>query len=214
MNLDTYKHQGLRRKLLEELKTKGITDQAVLQAMMAVPRHLFFTKEFEHFAYEDKAFPIEAGQTISQPFTVAMQSQLLEVGQYHKVLEIGTGSGYQCAVLCGLSANVFSIEFHKVLHHKAAKMLKGFGLKPTLLCGDGNKGLPAEAPYDRIMLTCGAAEIPKSLMSQLSVGGIMVIPVGKNNEDLEMLKLIRVSETKFEQSTHGRFRFVPLLGGN
>lgn len=210
MIIDTYKHKGLRRQLIDSLKTKGITDKNVLDALMAVPRHIFFTKDFEHYSYEDKAFPIAGGQTISQPFTVAMQTQLLECKPLDKVLEIGTGSGYQCSVLCEMGLNVYSSEVVEVLHIKAAKYMELLGYSPQLHLSAGSLGWAEMAPFDKIIVTCGAEEVPSDLMAQLKVGGIMVIPVGKG-DDKTMMKIERQTETKFARSNHGIFRFVPLV---
>jgi len=207
---DTAKHQGLRNQLVTVLEQKGITDKNVLEAIRKIPRHLFLNSSFEDYAYQDKAFPIGAGQTISQPYTVAFQSQLLEVQKEHKVLEVGTGSGYQTAVLHGMGAKVYSIERQKELFKSTSLLLPKLGIRPKHLSfGDGYKGLPNFAPFDSIIVTAGAPLIPKPLMAQLKVGGRLVIPVG---EDVQIMTLlIRKNETQFEKHEFGEFRFVPLL---
>ena len=207
---DTNKHQGLRNQLVKQLEDKGITDKNVLAAIGKIPRHLFLDSSFENFAYQDKAFPIEAGQTISQPYTVAFQTQLLEVKKGDKVLEIGTGSGYQTAVLCTMGAKVYSIERQLELFKKTSLLLPKLGIRPKHLSfGDGYKGLPDYAPFDSIIVTAGAPTIPKPLMEQLKIGGRLVIPLGKNEQIMTLL--IRKNETQFEKHEHGEFRFVPLL---
>lgn len=208
---DTYKHKGLRKKLVELLVEKGITDRQVLNAVMQVPRHLFFAPEFRDHAYEDKAFPIDEGQTISQPYTVAFQTQLLDVKAGHKVLEIGTGSGYQCAILAVLGAEVYSIERKKQLSEKAGKMLEKLGLKANLIYGDGTLGLPGQAPFDRIIVTAGAPEVPATLVDQLKPGGILVIPVG-DDQVQNMYRVIKNPDGSVKKENHGAFRFVPLIG--
>lgn len=208
---DSYKNKGARKKLVELLAEKGITDKGVLNAMLKIPRHFFFDKTFESHAYEDKAFPIGEGQTISQPYTVAYQTQLLHVHKNDKVLEIGTGSGYQTCVLAELGANVFSIERHESLSKKAGAMLKQFGYKASLLFGDGTKGWPEEAPFDKIIVTAGAPVVPKQLAAQLAIGGIMVIPVGDEKVQ-QMLTIVRKSEKSFEKIVMDNFKFVPLIG--
>lgn len=207
---DTAKHQGLRNQLIQILEQKGITDTRVLQAMQSIPRHLFLESGFEDFAYQDKAFPIGAGQTISQPYTVAFQSQLLQIQPDDKVLEIGTGSGYQTAVLCKMGAKVFSVERQIELYRKASKLLPKLGYKARVLSfGDGYKGMPADAPFDSIIVTAGAPYIPEALMAQLKIQGRLVIPVGEKNQIMTLL--VRTSETHFEQHEFGDFRFVPML---
>lgn len=208
---DSYKNKGARKKLVELLAEKGITDKGVLNAMLKIPRHFFFDKTFESHAYEDKAFPIGEGQTISQPYTVAYQTQLLHVHKNEKVLEIGTGSGYQTCVLAELGANVYSIERHESLSKKAGVMLKHFGYKANLLYGDGTKGWPDEAPFDKIIVTAGAPVVPKQLAAQLAIGGIMVIPVGDEKVQ-QMLTIVRKSEKSFEKIVMDNFKFVPLIG--
>lgn len=207
---DTAKHQGLRNQLIDTLEKKGIYDKNVLQAMSQVPRHLFLESTFEDFAYQDKAFPIDAGQTISQPYTVAFQSQLLQVTPDDKILEIGTGSGYQTAVLCKMGAKVFTVERQSELYRKTAVLLPKLGYRPRLVSfGDGYKGMPADAPFDGIIVTAGAPFIPEPLMTQLKIGGRLVIPVGEEVQIMTLL--IRTSETHFEQHEYGDFRFVPML---
>lgn len=207
---DTPKHQGLRNQLVSLLEKKGITDKNVLEAIKKIPRHLFLNSSFEDFAYQDKPFPIGAGQTISQPYTVAFQSQLLEVKKEDKILEIGTGSGYQTAVLCTMGAKVFSIERQNELFKKTSLLLPKMGIRPKHLSfGDGYKGLPNYAPFDSIIVTAGAPYIPQPLMAQLKIGGRLVIPVG---DDVQVMTLlIRKTETQFEKHEFGDFRFVPLL---
>lgn len=207
---DTAKHQGLRNQLVTLLAQKGIHDNRVLQAMKMIPRHLFLESSFADFAYQDKAFPIGAGQTISQPYTVAFQSQLLEFQPDDKILEIGTGSGYQTAVLCKMGAKVFTIERQNELYRKTSALLPRLGFRPrVMMFGDGYKGLPADAPFDGIIVTAGAPFIPKPLMAQLKIGGRLVIPVGEENQIMTLL--IRKTETHFEQHEFGDFRFVPML---
>ena len=207
---DTAKHQGLRNQLITVLKSKGITDLAVLDAIQKIPRHLFLNSSFEDYAYQDKAFPIGAGQTISQPYTVAFQSQLLEVQKDHKVLEIGTGSGYQTAVLCAIGAKVYTIERQNELFKSTSLLLPKLGIRPKHISfGDGYKGLPNYAPFDSIIVTAGAPIIPKPLMAQLKIGGRLVIPLGEEHQIMTLL--IRKNETQFEKHEFGEFRFVPLL---
>jgi protein-L-isoaspartate(D-aspartate) O-methyltransferase len=207
---DTAKHQGLRNQLVSTLQQKGITDLRVLDAIKKIPRHLFLNSSFEDYAYQDKAFPIGAGQTISQPYTVAFQSELLEIKKDHKVLEIGTGSGYQTAVLCLMGAKVYSIERQNELFKQTSALLPKLGIRPKhLTFGDGYKGLPTYGPFDSIIVTAGAPIIPKPLMAQLKIGGRLVIPLG---EDVQVMTLlIRKNETQFEKHELGEFRFVPLL---
>jgi len=207
---NTDKHQGLRNQLVKLLKEKGITDGAVLSAINTIPRHLFIDSSFENFAYQDKAFPIDAEQTISQPYTVAFQSQLLEVKRGQKILEIGTGSGYQTAVLCLMGANVYSVERQVKLFKKTVNLLPKLGIRPKHLSfGDGYKGLPEHAPFDGIIVTAGAPIIPQALMAQLKIGGRLVIPLGEETQIMTLL--IRKNETQFEKHEFGDFKFVPLL---
>lgn len=207
--LDTFKHKGLRKKLVEELKKKGIVDKDVLDAIEKIPRHLFLDNAFLEIAYQDKAFPIGAGQTISQPYTVAFQSELLRLKKGEKVLEVGTGSGYQTCVLLELGAKVYTIERQRSLYDKTRSFLPKLGYSPKFFYGDGYKGLPVYAPFDKIIVTAGAPAIPEELLLQLKVGGIMVIPVGLT--DQEMLTLTKISETEVVKKSYGNFRFVPLL---
>lgn len=209
---DTPRHQGMRKKLVEGLKIKGIRDENVLAAISKVPRHLFMESTFIQFAYKDQAFPIGAGQTISQPYTVGFQTQLLQVTKGDKILEVGTGSGYQAAVLLEMGARVFTIERQKELYAKVHKFLPEIGYNPACFFGDGYKGLPGFAPFDKIIVTAGAPEIPEALIYQLTIGGIMVIPVG-NDQKQEMKMVTRLSENEFKTENHGDFIFVPLLKG-
>lgn len=207
---DTAKHQGLRNQLISQLVEKGITDKNVLKVMSQIPRHFFLDSSFEDYAYQDKAFPIGANQTISHPYTVAFQSSLLEIKKGEKVLEIGTGSGYQTAVLVKLGALVYTIERQNELFKKTTFFLTKIGIKPKkIIFGDGYLGLPQEAPFDKIIVTAGAPFIPKALLAQLKIGGKLVIPVGE--DDQIMTLLVRESETKFVKSEFGSFKFVPLL---
>ena len=207
---DTSKHQGLRNQLTKSLKEKGISDQKVLDAIRRVPRHLFIDSSFEDHAYQDKAFPIAAGQTISQPYTVAFQSQVLGIRQGDKVLEIGTGSGYQTAVLVAMQAEVYSIERQHELFKKTSLFLPKIGYRPKkLIFGDGYKGFPEKAPFDKVIVTAGAPYIPKALMAQLKGGGKLLIPVGDLTQTMTLL--IRTSPKKFEKHELGDFTFVPML---
>ncbi|WP_298533577.1 protein-L-isoaspartate(D-aspartate) O-methyltransferase [uncultured Algibacter sp.] len=208
---DTFKHQGLRQQLVNVLKNKGIKDEAVLNAIGKIPRHLFMDSSFLDHAYQDKAFPIAADQTISQPYTVAFQSELLKIKRGDKILEIGTGSGYQTAVLCELGAKVWSIERQNELFKKTSKFLPKLGYRAKkLIFGDGYIGFKEEAPFDSIIVTAGAPYVPKSLLSQLKVGGKLVIPVGDDVQVMTMF--IRTGPKEFAQEEFGDFRFVPLLG--
>lgn len=208
--VDDYKHQGLRRQLVKLLIEKGISNQAVLDAIGKVPRHYFMDSQFDHFAYKDMAFKIGSGQTISQPYTVAFQTQLLNVSKGLKVLEIGTGSGYQASILLELGVKLFSIERQRALHESSKKILEEMGYKPKLFFGDGFAGLPAFAPFDRIIVTCGAPDVPQQLIDQLKPGGIMVIPVGEG--DTQVMKVIMKEQDGTVTSTeHGLFKFVPML---
>jgi protein-L-isoaspartate(D-aspartate) O-methyltransferase len=208
---DSYKHKGMRNGLVKLLRGKGIRDEKVLQAIGQVPRHFFFEKAFLEHAYQDKAFPIGEGQTISQPYTVAYQTELLEVKETDKVLEIGTGSGYQCWVLLCITPHVHTIEYNQVLYHKARRMFQELQLKPFTYLGDGSQGLPQQAPFDKILVTAGAPVIPKTLLSQLKIGGILVIPVGDASVQ-KMIRVVRVGEDEFTREEFDNFKFVPLLG--
>ncbi len=208
---DTYKQQGKRQQLVNTITKKGITDKKVLNAINKIPRHLFMDSSFEDHAYQDKAFPIAADQTISQPYTVAYQTELLEVSRGDIVLEIGTGSGYQTAVLCEIGAKVYSIERQHELYKKTRNFLSKIGYRPKYLgFGDGYKGLPEYAPFDKIIVTAGAPYVPKDLLGQLKIGGRMVIPVGLEVQIMTLF--IRKSPTEFDKKEFGEFRFVPLLG--
>ena len=209
---DTYRHKGLRKRLIEDLRKRGITDEAVLAAMQAVPRHVFLDKAFEDHAYEDKPFPIGHEQTISQPFTVAYQSALLNIKTGDRVLEIGTGSGYQAAILAVLGAKVYTVERQEGLYHRSKELLQSMGFR-TVHCflRDGSQGLPHYAPFDKIIVTAGAPVVPEPLKQQLVIGGVLVIPVGE--EVQKMLKITRISESDFQLETLDNFRFVPFLEG-
>ncbi|MGD9976959.1 MAG: protein-L-isoaspartate(D-aspartate) O-methyltransferase [Bacteroidales bacterium] len=209
---DTFQHRGLRKKLVDEIRDRGITDGAVLEAMLRVPRHFFMESSFLRFAYSDQAFPIGAGQTISQPYTVAFQTQLLQLKHMDKVLEVGTGSGYQTAILLEMKVRVYTIERHRELYLDAKALLEGMGYHPHFFYGDGYKGIPGYSPYDKILVTAGAPEVPQALTEQLAVGGRMVIPVGDDNGQV-MTLVEKVSPTEVKKSTHGNFIFVPLLKG-
>jgi protein-L-isoaspartate(D-aspartate) O-methyltransferase len=207
---DTFKHKGLRQQLVEVVKKKGISDEKVLAAIGKIPRHFFMDSGFLDHAYVDKAFPIAADQTISQPYTVAFQTELLQLKEGDKVLEIGTGSGYQTAVLCELGAKVYSIERQLELFKITSKFLPKLGYRPKkLIFGDGYKGLKEQAPFDGIIVTAGAPFVPKPLMSQLAIGGRLVIPVG--DEVQVMTLFVRNGHKDFEKHEFGEFRFVPLL---
>lgn len=210
---DTYRHKGLRKELIMTLKKKGITDEKILNAFLNIPRHWFIDPEFDSWAYKDQAFKIDAEQTISQPYTVAFMTQLLDVKPGDKILEIGTGSGFQAAILHELGAKVYTIERHEVLHKKATELLERIGFKGVrTLYGDGYLGSPRFAPFDKIIVTAGAENIPNILLQQLKVGGIMVLPSGENNEK-KMLKITKKSETEINVEDHGEFVFVPFLKG-
>ena len=207
---DTFKHKGLRQQLVDTIRDKGITDEKVLKAIGNIPRHLFMDSGFLDHAYQDKAFPIAADQTISQPFTVAFQTELLRVKPGDNILEIGTGSGYQTAVLCELGAKVFSIERQFELFKLTSKFLPKLGYRPKkLIFGDGYIGLKEEAPFDGIIVTAGAPFVPRPLMSQLKIGGRLVIPVGENVQTMTLF--VRNGPKDFEKHEFGEFRFVPLL---
>ena len=213
MQEDNYRHKGMRKSLVEELKNKGISDENVLNAINTVPRHVFLDSSFLDFAYQDKAFPIGSGQTISQPFTVAFQSSLLEIKKNMKVLEIGTGSGYQACVLAEMGAKVFSIERQRKLYTKTKAFLAEFPYRIKMFLGDGNKGLPTYGPFDRIIITAAAPEIPQALINQLKVGGMMVIPLSENENCQTMLRLTKQEDGSMKREEYGDFRFVPMLKG-
>lgn len=208
---DTYRQRGLRRKLIAVIREKGIKNEAVIDAMSKVPRHLFFDNAFLEHAYQDKAFPIGQGQTISQPYTVAFQSDLLEIKQGAKILEIGTGSGYQASILLEMGAKVFTIEYNEVLYEHTKKFLPKLGYKPVFKQGDGSLGWPIHAPYDGIVVTAGAPFVPEKLKEQLKIGGTLVVPVG-DNERQKMLKITKIDESDYETQEFDYFAFVPLLG--
>ncbi|MDO1511236.1 protein-L-isoaspartate(D-aspartate) O-methyltransferase [Maribacter confluentis] len=207
---DTLKHRGMRNHLAQLLIDKGITDNKVLDAVREIPRHLFMDSSFEGHAYQNKAFPIAANQTISHPYTVAFQTELLQLAEGHKVLEIGTGSGYQTAILLNLKVKVYTIERQLELFKKTNLFFKKMGYRPKkIIFGDGYKGLPENAPFDRIIVTAGAPEVPKALLSQLKVGGRLVIPIGF--EEQIMTLFVRATEKEFSKTEYGSFKFVPLL---
>ena len=207
---DTIKQKGLRRQLISSLKAKGILNETILGVMTKIPRHFFMDPSLVNFAYEDKAYPISANQTISQPYTVAFQTELLEVLTFHKVLEIGTGSGYQTAVLLGLTPNVYTIERQQSIFKQTQRLFLQLGLRPKKqIFGDGYKGLDEYAPYDKIIVTAGAPYVPNPLLAQLKVGGRLVIPVGENVQVMTLF--VRKSAKEFEKKEFGDFRFVPLL---
>ncbi|MDC0201856.1 protein-L-isoaspartate(D-aspartate) O-methyltransferase [Flavobacteriales bacterium] len=207
---DTFRHKGLRKILVDKIRKKGITDESALRMINEIPRHLFLDNAFVQFAYQDKPFPIGSGQTISQPYTVAFQTQLLELNPYEKVLEVGTGSGYQAAVLIGMEANVYTIERQKELFQKTKEFLPELGYNCNFYYGDGYKGLEQFAPFDKIIVTCGAPAIPEDLIKQLKGGGRMVAPIGEG--DVQVMNLIeKISETETKITTHGEFSFVPML---
>lgn len=208
--IDELKHKGKRMQLIDLLRKKGIEDENVLSAMNEIPRHFFMDSAFEEFAYQDKAFPIAANQTISQPFTVAFQTSLLHVKKDDKILEIGTGSGYQTSVLIKMGAEVYTIERQKELFDFSQLMFKKLNYSPRYATyGDGFKGLPTFQPFDQILITAGAPKLPKTLLKQLKIGGIMVIPVGNKNQ--KMYTILRVGENDFEKMEFGDCEFVPML---
>lgn len=209
--VDNYREKGSRKKLVEELKSKGISDTNVLQAIGVVKRHYFFDETFWNQAYLDKAFPIGEGQTISQPYTVAYQSELLHIKKGDKVLEIGTGCGYQTCVLLELGAKVFTIERQEKLYERTKQVLPYIGYQAEFFLGDGSRGIAEHAPYDKIIVTAGAPLVPEILLKQLKVGGILVIPVG-DEKTQKMVTVLRVSENDFDKIVLDTFRFVPLLG--
>ena len=210
--VDTYKHKGQRIKLVEELIKQGISDKKVLAAISKVPRHLFLDPGYDKLAYENKAFEIGSGQTISQPYTVAFQNQLLGIEKGEKVLEIGTGSGYQTAILLELGAQVYTIERQKELYLKAQSLLNQLGYHPQFFYGDGYKGKAGYSPFDKIIVTAGAPFIPEPLQKQLNIGGILVIPVGDSTTQT-MFSIVRVTKNEFQRTSFGEFLFVPMLEG-
>ena len=208
---DNYQHKGLRRRLIATLKEKGIKNEQVLSAMGIVPRHVFFDEALLTHAYADKPFPIGEGQTISQPYTVAVQSALLGSIKGKRVLEIGTGSGYQACVLCEMGAKVFSIEYNAVLFRETKHMIHALGYQPLLFCGDGCAGKPSFAPYDAILITAAAPAVPPALIEQLAVGGRLVIPIGDRSIQ-RMVRLTKRADNSLQKERFATFSFVPLLG--
>lgn len=206
---DTFRHKGLREQLMEELRAKGITDERVLAAMNKVPRHFFVDKSFDAIAYEDRPLPILCDQTISHPHTVAFQTQLLDVQKNDKILEIGTGSGYQACVLAAMGARVLTIERHNELFQKAQQVISQMRFFIRCYHGDGYQGLPSSAPFDKILITCGAPMVPPELLKQLKIGGVMVIPVG--TENCEMRRITKKNDSEYEEEAFGNFSFVPML---
>jgi protein-L-isoaspartate(D-aspartate) O-methyltransferase len=209
--VDNYREKGARKRLAAQLKERGISDEKVLNAISKVPRHFFFDETFWLQAYKDIAFPIGEGQTISQPYTVAYQTELLHITPGEKVLEIGTGSGYQTCILLELGAEVYTIERQEKLYERTKFVLPKMGYDATFFCGDGSKGIPSHAPYDKIIVTAGAPFVPELLLKQLEIGGIFVIPVG-DEKSQKMITILRVSETDYERIELDTFRFVPLVG--
>ncbi|WP_113662600.1 protein-L-isoaspartate(D-aspartate) O-methyltransferase [Pedobacter nanyangensis] len=209
--VDNYREKGARKKLVEILKERGISDAKVLRAIGKVPRHFFFDETFWNQAYRDIAFPIGDGQTISQPYTVAYQTELLHIQKGDKVLEIGTGSGYQTCILMELGANVYTIERQENLYARTIKVLPGMGYHANFFLGDGSKGIEEHAPYAKIIVTAGAPFVPEILLKQLKIGGILVIPVG-DEKSQKMITVIRVSENEYDRIELDTFRFVPLVG--
>jgi len=209
---DSYKYKGLRKRLTETIRSKGIKDEKILSAIMNIPRHLFMAKGFEERAYQDNAFPIASNQTISQPYTVAFQTSLLNIKANDKVLEVGTGSGYQAAVLLELGAKLYTIERQRELFLSSQVILNKLGYNPYSYYNDGYAGLPTYAPFDKILITAGALKVPKELLKQLKIGGIMVAPIG-SRQSQDMLRITKISEIKFKQENLGKFVFVPMLKG-
>lgn len=205
------KFSSRRKKLVDQIREKGIKSQRVLKAIQETPRHIFVDTALENRAYEDSALPIGSGQTISQPYTVAAQTELLEVEPGDKILEIGTGSGYQSAILCHMGADVYSVERHEQLYHKAREILQELGYRPRLKYGDGTLGWSAYAPYDGIVVTAGAPVVPEELIQQLNIGGVLIVPVG-DQEVQTMTRIRRVSEDEYEEEQLKQFKFVPLIG--
>ena len=209
--IDNYREKGARKQLVDILKKKGIDDESVLKAIGKVQRHYFFDETFWNQAYKDIAFPIGEGQTISQPYTVAYQTQLLHIKKGDKVLEIGTGSGYQACILMELGAKVYTIERQEKLYERTIQVLPYMGYKPHFFLGDGSKGIPEHAPYDKIIVTAGAPMVPEELLKQLAIGGILVIPVG-DAETQKMVTILKTAENDYERHVLDTFRFVPLVG--
>ena len=209
--IDNYREKGARKRLVELLEKKGITDTRVLDAIGKVPRHYFFDETFWNQAYNDIAFPIGEGQTISQPYTVAYQTELLHIQKGNKVLEIGTGSGYQTCILLELGAEVYTIERQEKLYQRTKQVLPFMGYRAHFFCGDGSKGMAEYAPFDKIIVTAGAPFVPEDLLKQLAIGGILVIPVG-DEQSQKMVTVLKVSENDYEKITLDTFRFVPLVG--
>ena len=207
---DTFRHKGKRKLLVEELGKMGIEQTSILDAFTAIPRHYFLDLAFDEQAYTNMAFQIGSGQTISHPYTVAFQTQLLSVAKGDKMLEIGTGSGFQTCILCQMGAKVFSVERHMDLHIKAKSIITFFNFNAKLSFGDGYKGIPSHAPFDKILVTCGAPEIPQLLVSQLKIGGLMVIPVGEGDEQ-KMLRITKLDAEQYKVEEFGTFKFVPML---
>lgn len=211
--LDTYRQKGLRKRMIRNLKSKGITDERILDAMWKIPRHFFLENAFDEWAYKDSAFRIDCEQTISQPYTVARQTDLLKVQKGDKILEVGTGSGYQACILAEMGAEVYTIERIEELFHNTTKLLKKVGFRTVRqYLGDGYKGLPKLAPFDKIIVTAGASEMPEELLSQLKMGGIMVIPLGENGNQI-MYRITKQSSHQFSRESFGEYRFVPMLKG-
>ncbi|QHS56679.1 protein-L-isoaspartate(D-aspartate) O-methyltransferase [Mucilaginibacter sp. 14171R-50] len=209
--IDNYREQGARKRLVELLRKKGIEDEKVLTAIGKVPRHYFFDETFWNQAYKDIAFPIGAGQTISQPYTVAYQTELLHIQKGDKVLEIGTGCGYQTCILMELGAKVFTIERQEKLYERTIQVLPYMGYKPKFFLGDGSIGIAYDAPYDKIIVTAGAPTVPEVLLKQLNIGGIIVIPVG-DEQSQKMVTVLKTAENDYERHVLDTFRFVPLVG--
>ena len=211
--MDTYRHKGLRQRLVKALELKGIKDKSVLNAINSIPRHLFLDSAFEEQAYMDKALPIKSAQTISQPYTVVFKTELLQLKEDDIVLEIGTGSGYQAAILSLIVKKVYTIERHERLYQDTTKLLKKLGyLSVRTILGDGSNGLPRYAPFDKILVTAGADEVPEALLAQLKIGGCIVIPTGYTDAK-EMLRITKLQDGKFETEAFGKFSFVPFLKG-
>ena len=208
--IDNYRHKGLRKKLVEELRSKGIQDEAVLSAIGAVPRHFFLDAVFTKQAYSNMAFQIGAGQTISHPYTVAFQSELLQIKKGDKVLEIGTGSGFQTSILAEMGAKVYSIERQRELFLKANRLVPKLGYNAKIKYGDGYKGWPSFSPFDKMIVTCGAPFVPPALIEQLKIGGRLVIPIGEGKEQ-EMKLIVKTGAASFEEKHFGVFSFVPML---